>query len=281
MTRMPDRIAPPRPTPSQKPTMSPTEVRAVFGQNLRKLCDGGPPITVLCQQIGINRTQFNRYLSGEAFPRPDILARICGHFEVDARILLEPLDKLQQAQTGRFQQELLDKLLIGRSHPVNPDTLPDGMYRFWRKSFMLQGKIITNLALIKTQDDVTLFKGFEENLLLKQENPAARRFPRLAYFGLVRGHVDGVSIYCQDRQNQTNINFFEFGLEGNMRFYPGFSLLVRRRIDGMNRMTAAVLERLPVDPAQWRAIVRQDSVHDIAYAPPIVQRALQRIPDGL
>ncbi|MFZ0097045.1 MAG: hypothetical protein WAK98_01060, partial [Gemmobacter sp.] len=68
---MPDRIAPPRPTPSQKPTMSPTEVRAVFGQNLRKLCDGGPPITVLCQQIGINRTQFNRYLSGEAFPRPD------------------------------------------------------------------------------------------------------------------------------------------------------------------------------------------------------------------
>ena len=68
---------------------------------------------------------------------------------LDARILLEPLDKLQQAQTGRFQQELLDKLLIGRSHPVNPDTLPDGMYRFWRKSFMLQGKIITNLALIK------------------------------------------------------------------------------------------------------------------------------------
>ena len=49
----------------------------------------------------------------------------------------------------------------------------------------------------------------------------------------------------------------------------------------MNRMTAAVLERLPVDPAQWRAIVRQDSVHDMAYAPPIVQRALQRIPDGL
>lgn len=261
--------------------MSPTEIRSVFGRNLRQLCEGGPPITVLCQNIGINRTQFNRYLSGEAFPRPDVLAKICNHFALDARILLEPLDSLRGAHGDRFQQELMDKLLIGRSRPVDQSVLPNGIYRFWRKSFMLQGKIITNLAQIRTDDEVTLLKGFEENLLLKQENPNARRFPRLAYFGLVRQHVDGISIYCQDRQNQTNINFFEFGLEGNMRFYPGFALLVRRRIDGMNRMTAAVLERLPHDSALWRSIVRQDTVHDMDYAPPIVQRALQRVPDGL
>ncbi|GHC09018.1 MULTISPECIES: helix-turn-helix domain-containing protein [Gemmobacter] len=264
-----------------KAPLSPTEVRSIFGRNLRELCDGGPPISVLCQQIGINRTQFNRYLAGEAFPRPDILARICTHFEVDARILLEPLEDLRRSIPDRFLLEMRDKLLIGRSRPVDPEVLPDAVYRFWRKSFMFQGKIVTNVALIRTRDEVTLFKGFEENLLAQQENPNARRFPRLAYFGLVRQHLDGVSIYCQDRQNQSNINFFEFGLEGNMRFYPGFSLLVRRRIDGMNRMTAAVLERLPHDPALWRAIVRQDTVHDMSYAPPIIQRALSRIPDGL
>ena len=30
-------------------------------------------LTELCREIGVNRTQFNRYLSGNAFPRPDVL----------------------------------------------------------------------------------------------------------------------------------------------------------------------------------------------------------------
>lgn len=264
-----------------KANLSPTEARAIFGRNLRALCTGATPISAICAEIGINRTQFNRYLAGDAFPRPDILARICTHFEVDARILLEPLEDLRRAMPDRFMTEMRDKLLIGPSRAVDPAVLPDGMYRFWRSSFMFSGKIVTNLALIRTTDDVTMFKGFEENILAKQENPQARRFPRVPYFGLVRQHRDGVSVYCQDRQSQSNISFFEFGLEGNMRFYPGFSLLLRRRIDGMNRITSAVLERLPKDAALWRSIVRQESLHELSVAPPIVQRALQRIPDGL
>lgn len=264
-----------------RPPMSPTEIRSIFGRNLRALCEGGPPITTLCQAIGINRTQFNRYLSGDAFPRPDVLARICAHFDVDARILLEPLEDLRRKVPDRYMEELRDKMLIGASRPVDPQAVPDAMYRFWRNSFMYPGKIVTNLAMIRTKDELTLLKGFEENLLARQENAHARRFPRLAYYGLVRQHVDGISIYCQDRQNQSNINFFEFGLEGNMRFYPGFSLLIRRRIDGMNRMSAAVLERIPNTPPLWRQIVRQEALHDLSYAPPIVQRALGRIPDGL
>ncbi len=261
--------------------MSPTEVRSVFGRNLRQLCAGGPSISALCQDIGINRTQFNRYLSGEAFPRPDILARICNFFQVDARILLEPLEDLRRTLPDRFLLEMRDKLLIGSSRPVDQAVMPDAVYRFWRRSFMIPGKIVTNLALIRTTEDVTLFKGFEENIFAQQENPLIRRFPRLPYFGLVRQHPDGISIYCQDRQGQTNVNFFESGLEANMRFYHGFSLLVRRRIDGMSRMSAAVLERLPEDPALWRAIVRQGTVQDMAMAPPIVQRALVRLHDGL
>lgn len=264
-----------------KPLMSPTELRSIFGRNLRQLCEGGPPISTICQQIDINRTQFNRYLAGDAFPRPDVLAKICAHFGVDARILLEPLEDLQQGIPDRFLMELRDKLLIGKSRPVDQNVLPDAMYRFWRRSFMFPEKIVTNLVLIKTKGEVTLLKGFEENILAQQENPNAKRFPRLPYFGLVRQHLDGVSIYCQDRQAQTNVNFFEFGLEANMRFHPGFSLLVRRRIDGMSRISAAVLERLPDEPANWRSIVRQETLHAMDYAPPIVQRALQRIPPGL
>jgi len=71
---------------------SPAELRNMFGANLRILARSFPSISELSRQLGINRTQFNRYLSGESFPRPDVLARMCKFFGVDARVLLEPVE---------------------------------------------------------------------------------------------------------------------------------------------------------------------------------------------
>ena len=70
---------------------TPAEIRSIFGANLLVLSKDYESITALALELGINRTQFNRYLSGESFPRPDVLSRICDFFKVDARILLEPL----------------------------------------------------------------------------------------------------------------------------------------------------------------------------------------------
>ena len=130
--------------------MSPTEVRSVFGRNLRQLCAGGPSISALCQDIGINRTQFNRYLSGEAFPRPDILERICTHFEVDARILLEPLETIRADWRLRAALRLRDIAMPPQARPFDHYLMPDGIYRFWRKSFSHPGKYVTGLWQVHT-----------------------------------------------------------------------------------------------------------------------------------
>ena len=60
--------------------LSPTELRAIFGQNLRKLCQAYPSISAVCRALDTNRTQFNKYLSGDSFPRPDVLQKICTYF---------------------------------------------------------------------------------------------------------------------------------------------------------------------------------------------------------
>ena len=78
-----------------KPNPDPAQLRSIFGQNLRRLSMDYPSIAGLCRDLGINRTQFNRYLSAESFPRPDVLHRICQFFGTDARILLEPVCNLQ------------------------------------------------------------------------------------------------------------------------------------------------------------------------------------------
>ena len=72
---------------SGAPSPSPAELRSMLGANLRRLTRGAVSISALCRDLGINRTQFNRYLAGESFPRPDVLHRICSFFDVDARIL--------------------------------------------------------------------------------------------------------------------------------------------------------------------------------------------------
>ena len=54
---------------------SPADIRAVFSQNLKELMGASPNVSALCRELSLNRTQFNRYLAGESFPRPDILQK--------------------------------------------------------------------------------------------------------------------------------------------------------------------------------------------------------------
>jgi transcriptional regulator with XRE-family HTH domain len=74
---------------------SPADIRAVFSQNLTEPMGASPNAPALCRELSLNRTQFNRYLAGESFHRPDILQKICLHFGLDARILLQPLSELK------------------------------------------------------------------------------------------------------------------------------------------------------------------------------------------
>ncbi|SHE57437.1 Cro/C1-type HTH DNA-binding domain-containing protein [Ruegeria intermedia] len=80
----------------------------MLGANLRQLVGSYASVSEVCRRLGINRTQFNRYLSGESFPRPDVLDRICRFFGVDARILLTALSEIQKNDPVPAPQFLLE-----------------------------------------------------------------------------------------------------------------------------------------------------------------------------
>ena len=55
-------------------------------------CSANAPVNCLgLPRFGYNRVQFNRYMSGHSFPKPNVLQQICDYFLVDSRIYLEPL----------------------------------------------------------------------------------------------------------------------------------------------------------------------------------------------
>ncbi|MEM6658928.1 MAG: helix-turn-helix transcriptional regulator [Pseudomonadota bacterium] len=122
---------------------SPAELRAMFGSNLRELAQDYRSVSALCRQLGINRTQFNRYLGGESFPRADVLDRICRFFDVDARIVLKPLNDIQTVAHHPASSALTQFLASGSeaavpspfapgfyTMTVNPKTNPQGLLLF-------------------------------------------------------------------------------------------------------------------------------------------------------
>jgi transcriptional regulator with XRE-family HTH domain len=61
---------------------------SAFAANLRQLCALQTSIADVCRDTGINRQQFNKYLSGRAIPSARILRKICQRLEVSEDALL-------------------------------------------------------------------------------------------------------------------------------------------------------------------------------------------------
>ncbi len=113
----------------------------VFGQNLRLLTTQRGSIASVSAELHISRVQFQRFLKGEAFPKPQVLNRICLYFGVDARILLTPLQEIMAAQPANASAvpndlhpdlaHLMAWATRGQGYALTQDYLEDGLYRYW------------------------------------------------------------------------------------------------------------------------------------------------------
>lgn len=73
-----------------------------FVANLRLLCGYYPSIAEVCRRLHINRSQFNRYLSGRYRPRHVVMQRICALFGVEEHELYLPHSEFRTlVQAGR------------------------------------------------------------------------------------------------------------------------------------------------------------------------------------
>jgi transcriptional regulator with XRE-family HTH domain len=63
-------------------TVKTDSIYRVFADNLRQHCARYGSIAAFCRDSGINRQQFNRYLSGQNLPNPHNLKRICATLRV-------------------------------------------------------------------------------------------------------------------------------------------------------------------------------------------------------
>jgi transcriptional regulator with XRE-family HTH domain len=247
------------PLDATKPLTS-AQIRAVFGENLRQLCARESSVSEVCREIGVNRTQFSRYLNGEAFPRPDLLLRICSYFGVDANILIRPIASDNRSTEPNVLAETFARFaeyLPGTTYGLSEQELPSGLYRIWRRSFMWPDYVFCTGCRIWREGPLTHWKAYEPtstNLLYLDGEPTLpeRRLGRNVVMRQYRGFAlavnQSVCFFSAPPDNAAvmRITCLRPGFEGIPEVLSGYCALVRGLQPGAVTVCGAVMEPLRV-----------------------------------
>ncbi len=165
-----------------------------FQKNLRLLTDHYKSVAEVCRRLGINRSQFNKYLSGRSRPSRHLFKKICDFFGVEEHEILMPHGDFEKivglrpagASVGgpHAYTAYLDQL-IRRSRG---DLLKyEGYYFEYSYSMTYPGMILKSLMRLKTDNGVMTYQRIEN--LARVEVREAR----------VRGRYQGMAFYLNDR----------------------------------------------------------------------------------
>ena len=258
----------------QSSSRSPAELRNMFGANLRTLAEAYPSISALSRELGINRTQFNRYLSGESFPRPDVLARICKFFSVDARVLLEPVDQITP-DGGPITSYFLKDFMGKQVQEVPEAEFPSGFYQFTRRSFVRSSDYVRGLVLVKRDQANTFVRGYEPKVAM-----AVQGIPPAASAREYRGYVlkveDGLTITVSRRNGLTaSFNYLSRVTSFENNFWVGYVARTVRENSASTRMTRLVYEYLGHDRKKVMDVARGSGFCAFDDLIPFHQRLLQ------
>lgn len=227
----------------------------MFGANLRVLARKYPSISDLSRRLGINRTQFNRYLSGESFPRPDVLDRICSFFGVDARILLDPVDGFT-AKGLILNGPVLSDFLGVSAEDLGEKDFPSGFYRFSRRSFVNDTQFIVGLVYVFRDAGFTYVRGFEaKEAMLQQGLPAGSRTRE--FRGYATRQEDGVAMVISRRKGMTcSFNYLSRVNSFENNFWVGYVTRTVRESATGTRAARMVYEHLGRDLKKALAAAR-------------------------
>lgn len=138
-----------------------------FHTNLNYACSLYPSVAEVCRRLGINRQQFNKYLSGQVRPSRYNMRKICDFFGVtEWEMLIEEdrfADLIAVRRTPSRGEELAAPLrhieqLYRRSGDLERYV---GYYYRYFYSFGYPGKIIKSLAAIFETDGRYFWKNIE------------------------------------------------------------------------------------------------------------------------
>lgn len=141
-----------------------------FAENLRHICGFHESTSQVCRAIGVNRQQFNKYLSGASVPSAYNLNRISKYLGVEANdLFLEPAQFASKYRDSDHQPmrklPIQADALIARAFPGNPRQLRKytGYYRSYFVSSESPDHVFCSLVRLNEQDGYVFSRTIERS----------------------------------------------------------------------------------------------------------------------
>ncbi len=171
----------------------------LFGKNLRELCLRHGSIAAVCRQMGVNRQQFNRYLTGETKPSAHTLIRIEEFFGINADTLALPQRPKSPGHSARFSPF---------GGPLEPGLNHErycGNYFTYFRSPNFVGGIIKGFASLRLERNVLTSKSLD----VYYWRDAAPSTTTRKIFYRMSGHasVHGDFLYILDQKTGKNPSY--------------------------------------------------------------------------
>lgn len=257
-------------------------VLMVFGKNLRLLSKERGTQSTVADEIGVSKVQFQRYLRGESFPKPNLLQKICCYFGVDARILTSPIDEagLFRLREGRnpFEEgtpiypmeEAVRFVFRDQAPATQDDTLPDGFYLAWRHAMSQRGRFSCTLHQVRSLSMSRVARSYD----LKAVDPGTsepfhprEREMRAMVHRQSTGHA--LFYYHDAPWNMLAVTYLNVFTAMNAgALLVGFSVLCRDDMPGMNRISRTAWKRVEGDCGSVLRAARACGLHEAAAVPP-------------
>lgn len=131
----------------------------IFSERLKDLCDSKQSYAQVARDLGINRQQLSRYMSGTTIPRDGLLSAIADYFGVKVQDLFaEKKPGPAKKTTGSPLAALGQIFKSARLDPISDYELEPGFYRQYKVAFRDPHKIFMTLAWIDLRDGVHHYK---------------------------------------------------------------------------------------------------------------------------
>ena len=263
----------------------------VFAANLRRLTDQVGNISEVARLLDINRAQYNRYLNSEAYPKPAILDRICTFYNVDARILTQPLkiDEIQDlpqpalnnapVEINRYWEHAARWLPGNKTSAPSPDEIADGLYLFWRPSMSILGHYVSTPVLIGTYRTVRTIKmyGVRSEFLMSHSNLPNER----EYRGTIMRQNQGFVAFLFPCVPTALMAMIYLSNESGVhtQFTPGYLSLPRNASNKFKRTAPCLFQKLPSHPRSILTAARNHRYFTREELPRGIFRALNEAGD--
>lgn len=243
-----------------------------FTQNLRLLCATKPSVSFICREVGLNRQQFDRYLSGASLPSAHNLRRICHYFGVREQDLF--------GETARLREVVDAQSRPGPSHPLQGGLDPEagelailrnyvGLYFYYFLTPSWAGQVQCGLLDLRIENGAARTRylarvrdpDFQRLFRSRFEGCATYRGDRLfilEYSSRVKDSFGQTILYPAHRHDSNYLSGMTFGIAWHPRRSPFASKVILKRVREATPLRDAVeaCGLYPPDSRSFDPIIR-------------------------